>query len=134
MEGAPYELAQETGRYQDKWYIRKMGEADAYCTNFFFLHYIMNKFLVEFLGTLFFLYVIIATGNALAIGAPLTIVVEGKQFTSFVTLHGSFPPLPAGGGDSVGDAAVGGDPLGVQPCSTAYPARKSRIRRRARAR
>ena len=27
----------------------------------------MNKFLVEFLGTLFFLYVILATGNALAI-------------------------------------------------------------------
>jgi glycerol uptake facilitator-like aquaporin len=35
----------------------------------------MNKFLVEFLGTLFFLYVIIATGNALAIGAALTIAI-----------------------------------------------------------
>ena len=31
----------------------------------------MNKVLVEFLGTLFFLYVIITTGNALAIGAAL---------------------------------------------------------------
>ena len=40
-----------------------------------FIHYIMNKFLVEFLGTLFFLYVIIATGNALAIGAALAIAI-----------------------------------------------------------
>ena len=32
----------------------------------------MNKYFVEFLGTLFFLYVILATGNALAIGAALT--------------------------------------------------------------
>ena len=35
----------------------------------------MNKYLVEFLGTLFFLYVILATGNALAIGAALTLVI-----------------------------------------------------------
>ena len=35
----------------------------------------MNKFLVEFLGTLFFLYVILATGNALAIGAALAIAI-----------------------------------------------------------
>ena len=35
----------------------------------------MNKYLVEFLGTLFFLYVILATGNALAIGAALTFVI-----------------------------------------------------------
>jgi aquaporin Z len=34
-----------------------------------------NKYLVEFLGTLFFLYVIIATGNALAIGAALALVI-----------------------------------------------------------
>lgn len=33
----------------------------------------MNKYLVEFLGTLFFLYVIIATGNPIAIGAALAI-------------------------------------------------------------
>ena len=35
----------------------------------------MNKFIVEFLGTLFFLYVILATGNALAIGAALAIAI-----------------------------------------------------------
>jgi len=35
----------------------------------------MNKYLVEFLGTLFFLFVIIAIGNPLAIGAALTIAV-----------------------------------------------------------
>ena len=35
----------------------------------------MNKFLVEFLGTLFFLYVIISTGNPLAIGAALAIAI-----------------------------------------------------------
>jgi glycerol uptake facilitator-like aquaporin len=35
----------------------------------------INKFVVEFLGTLFFLYVIIATGNAIAIGAALAIAI-----------------------------------------------------------
>ncbi len=35
----------------------------------------MNKFLVEFLGTLFLLYVILATNNALAIGAALAISI-----------------------------------------------------------
>jgi aquaporin Z len=35
----------------------------------------MNKYLVEFLGTMFFLYVIIATGNAFAIGAALALVI-----------------------------------------------------------
>ena len=35
----------------------------------------MNKYLVEFLGTLFFLYVILATGNAMAIGAALAIAI-----------------------------------------------------------
>lgn len=35
----------------------------------------MNKILVEFIGTLFFLYVVIATGNALAIGAALAVAV-----------------------------------------------------------
>ena len=33
----------------------------------------LNKYLVEFVGTAFFLYVIVATGNPLAIGAALTI-------------------------------------------------------------
>ncbi len=37
--------------------------------------YNMNKYLVEFLGTLFFLYVILATGNAVAIGAALAIAI-----------------------------------------------------------
>jgi len=35
----------------------------------------MNKYLVEFLGTVFFLYVIMATGDALAIGAALAVVI-----------------------------------------------------------
>lgn len=33
----------------------------------------MNKYVVEFLGTMFLVYVIFATGNALAIGAALAI-------------------------------------------------------------
>jgi len=35
----------------------------------------MNKILVEFLGTFFFLYVILATGSPLAIGAALAIAI-----------------------------------------------------------
>tara|TARA_Y100001970_G_C14243165_1_gene866190 strand:+ start:2999 stop:3265 length:267 start_codon:yes stop_codon:yes gene_type:complete len=35
----------------------------------------MNKYVVEFLGTLFLTYVIFATGNALAIGAALAIAI-----------------------------------------------------------
>lgn len=35
----------------------------------------MNKYLVEFVGTLFFVYVILATGNPLAIGAALALVI-----------------------------------------------------------
>lgn len=35
----------------------------------------MQKYLVEFLGTLFFLYVIMATGDAFAIGAALIIAI-----------------------------------------------------------
>ena len=44
---------------------------------FYFItkYYIMNKYIVEFLGTLFFLYVILATGNALAIGAALALAI-----------------------------------------------------------
>ena len=40
----------------------------------------MQKYVVEFLGTLFFLYVVLATGQALAIGLALTvaIMVGGK--------------------------------------------------------
>jgi len=35
----------------------------------------MHKYLVEFLGTLFFLYVILATEDALAIGAALAVAI-----------------------------------------------------------
>jgi len=35
----------------------------------------MNKYIVEFLGTLFLVFVIFATGNYLAIGAALAIAV-----------------------------------------------------------
>ncbi len=34
----------------------------------------LNKYLAEFLGTLFFVYIILATGNAIAIGAAMAIV------------------------------------------------------------
>lgn len=35
----------------------------------------MSKYLVEFLGTLFLMFVILATGNYLAIGAALAVAV-----------------------------------------------------------
>lgn len=35
----------------------------------------MKKFIVEFLGTFFFLFVILATGNAFAIGAALAVAI-----------------------------------------------------------
>lgn len=35
----------------------------------------MNKYLAEFLGTLFFVYIVLATGNAIAIGAALAIAI-----------------------------------------------------------
>ena len=35
----------------------------------------MQKYLAEFLGTLFFVYVVVATGNPLAIGATLALSV-----------------------------------------------------------
>lgn len=35
----------------------------------------MYKYLVEFLGTAFFVYIILATGNPLAIGAALAFVI-----------------------------------------------------------
>lgn len=52
----------------------------------------MNKYLVEFVGTLFLLYVILATGNAFAIGAALAIAVivgsktSGGHFNPAVTV------------------------------------------------
>ena len=35
----------------------------------------MNRYLVEFLGTLFFVFIIFATGNYLAIGAALALAI-----------------------------------------------------------
>ena len=35
----------------------------------------MQKYLVEFLGALFFVYIILATGNPLAIGAALALAI-----------------------------------------------------------
>tara|TARA_Y100000389_G_scaffold203452_1_gene251901 strand:- start:165 stop:428 length:264 start_codon:yes stop_codon:yes gene_type:complete len=52
----------------------------------------LNKYVVEFLGTLFFLYVILATGNAVAIGAALTVSIllggkiSGGNFNPAVTV------------------------------------------------
>lgn len=52
----------------------------------------MNAYLVEFLGTMFFLYVALSTANAVAIGAALalTIIVggaaSGGMFNPVVTL------------------------------------------------
>lgn len=52
----------------------------------------MNTYLVEFLGTLIFLYVIITTGNYLAIGLALSAMIivggsiSGGHFNPAVTL------------------------------------------------
>jgi len=52
----------------------------------------MNKYLVEFIGTMFFIYVILATGNPLAIGAALAIAItmalkiSGGNFNPAVTI------------------------------------------------
>ena len=35
----------------------------------------MNKYIVEFLGTLFFVFIILSLGNPLAIGSALAIVI-----------------------------------------------------------
>jgi glycerol uptake facilitator-like aquaporin len=35
----------------------------------------MYNYLVEFVGTLFFIYIILATGNPLAIGAALALII-----------------------------------------------------------
>ena len=52
----------------------------------------MNKYLVEFLGTMFLVFVIFATGNWLAIGSALAIAVllggaiSGGAFNPAVTI------------------------------------------------
>ena len=61
----------------------------------------MQKYIVEFLGTMFFLYVILATGNPIAIGLALTlaIMVGGKMsggnfnpaVSIMMTAAGKFP-------------------------------------------
>uniref|UniRef100_A0A6C0I2R2 Major intrinsic protein n=1 Tax=viral metagenome TaxID=1070528 RepID=A0A6C0I2R2_9ZZZZ len=51
-----------------------------------------SAYLVEFLGTVFFIYVILATGNPLAIGAALAVAallasnISGGHFNPAVTL------------------------------------------------
>jgi aquaporin Z len=42
----------------------------------------MYNYLVEFVGTIFFIYVILATGNPLAIGAALALVIMLAKNTS----------------------------------------------------
>jgi glycerol uptake facilitator-like aquaporin len=52
----------------------------------------MQKLLAEFLGTLFFMFVIITTGNAYLIGAALALVVVigGGHYNPAVTLMMTF--------------------------------------------
>lgn len=65
----------------------------------------INKYIAEFLGTLFFLYVILVSNNAVVIGAALTITI---LLISNVT-NGNFNPavtimLTAAGKQTVNDA------------------------------
>jgi aquaporin Z len=52
----------------------------------------MNKYIVEFLGTMFLVFVIFATGNYLAIGATLAVaillggMISGGAFNPAVTI------------------------------------------------
>jgi aquaporin Z len=52
----------------------------------------MHKYIVEFLGTLFLMFVILATGNYIAIGASLSVAVllggaiSGGAFNPAVTI------------------------------------------------
>tara|TARA_Y100000996_G_scaffold415516_1_gene410745 strand:- start:378 stop:647 length:270 start_codon:yes stop_codon:yes gene_type:complete len=52
----------------------------------------MDKYLVEFFGTMFLVYVILVTGDALAIGAALAVAIlvggkiSGGNFNPVVTL------------------------------------------------
>jgi len=54
--------------------------------------YLMYNYLVEFLGTAFFVYVVLATGNPLAIGAALalsillTLNISGGHINPAVTI------------------------------------------------
>jgi aquaporin Z len=52
----------------------------------------MNKYIVEFLGTLFLVFIVLTTGNYLAIGAALAVAIliggsiSGGSFNPAVTL------------------------------------------------
>lgn len=56
----------------------------------------MQKYLIEFIGTFFFLYIIISTGNPLAIGAALALAIlvggqiSGGNFNPAVTIMMGF--------------------------------------------
>jgi glycerol uptake facilitator-like aquaporin len=63
----------------------------------------MYNYLVEFLGTAFFIYVILATGNPLAIGASLALIIlltaniSGGYINPAVTIvMASIGKLPTG--------------------------------------
>lgn len=58
----------------------------------------LNKYLVEFLGTMFLVFIIFATGNYLAIGAALAVGV----FLGGPTSGGAFNPAVAIGLYSAG--------------------------------
>jgi glycerol uptake facilitator-like aquaporin len=48
----------------------------------------MNKYLVEFLGTMFIVFIIFATGHGLAIGAAVAIsVLVGKIFNPNISFN-----------------------------------------------
>jgi len=65
----------------------------------------MQKYLVEFVGALFFMYVILATGNPLAIGAALALIIllatpiSGGHINPMVTIamasKGAIPTIDA---------------------------------------
>jgi glycerol uptake facilitator-like aquaporin len=62
----------------------------------------MNKYLVEFVGTAFFVYVFLSTGNPLAIGASLALLIllasniSGGYFNPAVTVvMASLNKIPA---------------------------------------
>ena len=59
----------------------------------------MYKYLVEFLGAVFFVYIILATGNPIAIGAALTLGVRSQgTLLSLLILPLVIPVLIFGAG------------------------------------
>jgi aquaporin Z len=53
----------------------------------------MNKYLIEFLGTMFLVFVVFYTGNAIAIGATLAIIILLSQ--QIISGGGAFNPVVA---------------------------------------